>query len=270
MGKQYFSHDIDSRSDKKIINLMFKHEWAGYGLYWAVVEFLHANDNCLSKDDLPCLAKNLNAEIEFLEQIIFNFDLFFVEKNKIYSKRVAKNLKQQKEISKKRKQAANKKWQSFREDANAEQMQSKCNAIKVNKIKEKEIKRKENNISYLEKKADPFINPSKDFFLNESEKVFNKRPRLNPAECNRIIEIASDNSDFKEVLPIALNKLANIKWEFKDGIKKPNVNWLLKDNNFERILNGEFDNQDSDEDLFKDIRAKEQAERERRNNANKE
>jgi hypothetical protein len=33
--------------------------------------------------------------------------------------------------------------------------------------------------------------------------------------------------------------------DFGDGIKfKPSVNWLLKDNNFERLLNGEFDKEE--------------------------
>lgn len=90
-----------------------------------------------------------------------------------------------------------------------------------------------------EKKLDPFINPIKTFFIEECQKQLKKMPRLSSFECNRLIELASENSDIKELIPVAISKLKGIK--FDDINFKPSVNWLLKGNNFERVINGEFD-----------------------------
>lgn len=144
--KEYFSHDIDARNDKKIAKLMFKFDWKGYGIYWGIVEFLHNNDNVINQDELPVLAKNLNCDFDILKSIVFDFELFFIEKNKIFSKRIAKNLKQQKEISKKRKEAINKRWQSKQVDTNVLQTEYKSNTIKVKESKVKESKVKEKDI----------------------------------------------------------------------------------------------------------------------------
>ena len=92
-------------------------------------------------------------------------------------------------------------------------------------------------------KPDPFINPIKTFFISEFENVFGVKPYLSRTECDRLFELSADNPDLKEVLPKVLVSLKNL--DFGDGIKfKPSVNWLLKDNNFERLLNGEFDKEE--------------------------
>ena len=46
----------------------------------------------------------------------------------------------------------------------------------------------------------------------------------------------------REIIPIAISKLKKIS--FNDINFKPGANWLLKSNNFERIMNGEFDTED--------------------------
>lgn len=100
-----------------------------------------------------------------------------------------------------------------------------------------------NIISLPEKKLDPFINPIKTFFVEEYQKVFKKTPRLSSFECNRLIELASNNEDIKELIPIAIQRLKKI--DFKDINYTPSANWLLKGNNFERVINGEFEQQKS-------------------------
>lgn len=90
------------------------------------------------------------------------------------------------------------------------------------------------------KKIDPYINPTKTFFIKEYEKIFNKRPFLYSQDCNRLCELAADYEDIEELIPQALEKLSKIKFEGIDF--KPSASWLLKDNNFERVMNGEFDN----------------------------
>jgi len=110
----------------------------------------------------------------------------------------------------------------------------------------KEIKNEKNIISLCEKnekKLDPYINPIKTFFITEYTKVMNKKPFLSNQDCHRLIELAADNPDIRELIPIAIKKLKAIKFEGIDFT--PSANWLLKDNNFERVMNGEFEKQKS-------------------------
>ena len=86
--------------------------------------------------------------------------------------------------------------------------------------------------------TDPFLNPIKETFLNEFEKQTGKRPRLTLQECNKLIELSEEQPDFLELIPEAIKKLTEI--DFKAINFKPSANWLLKDNNFVRVLNDEF------------------------------
>ena len=109
-------------------------------------------------------------------------------------------------------------------------------------------KKKENYIK--EKKVDPFINPIKTFFTEEYQKVFKKTPRLSLLECNRLTELASENPDIEEIIPIAIKRLKSI--DFKDIQFTPSASWLLKGNNFERVINGEFEPKKTEYDRLKE------------------
>ena len=98
-------------------------------------------------------------------------------------------------------------------------------------------KDKEKNINKV-KKLDPYINPIKSFFLEEYQKVFGNKPMLSNQDCNRIVELAADNENIRELIPLAIARLKCIN--FGDIGFKPTANWLLKENNFERVINGEF------------------------------
>ena len=92
------------------------------------------------------------------------------------------------------------------------------------------------------KKQDPYINPIKTLFISEYEKTFNTRCYLSAQECLRLTELASEYSEIREIIPVAISKLKKIS--FNDINFKPKASWLLKSNNFERVMNGEFDTED--------------------------
>ena len=93
-------------------------------------------------------------------------------------------------------------------------------------------------VYFQKKKFDPYINPIKTFFIEEYSKIFGNKPMLSNQDCNRLVELSADNSDIRELIPIAIARLKCIK--FGDIGFKPTANWLLKENNFERVINGEF------------------------------
>ena len=89
------------------------------------------------------------------------------------------------------------------------------------------------------KKHDPYINPIKTFFITEYQKTFNTRPYLSGQDCLRLTELASEYPDIRDIIPIAISRLKKIS--FDDINFKPTASWLLKSNNFERVMNGEFE-----------------------------
>lgn len=92
----------------------------------------------------------------------------------------------------------------------------------------------------LMQKGNNFINASvKKSFETEYKKVFKKPPVLMKEEYTKLQEIANTVTDFEQILPKIISKLSELK--FYDSGYKPTANWLLKDNNFARIANGEFD-----------------------------
>lgn len=121
-SKPYFSHDIGTKSDEKIIRLMFdfrksKNEFpedilkelvahAAYGIYWEIIEYLH--ENSLNVDELDMLADELRIDSKILERILTYYDLFKIIDGKYISERVLRNLKLQEEKSEKARQSANK------------------------------------------------------------------------------------------------------------------------------------------------------------------
>lgn len=111
------------------------------------------------------------------------------------------------------------------------------------KNKEERIKNKEEKekINKKEKKVtlDPFCNQTKNLFLREYEKKFGVTPYLSRDECLKLVELSVDINNFENLIPEALARLKLL--EFPDIDFKPTANWLLKANNFVRLLNGEFE-----------------------------
>jgi hypothetical protein len=138
----YFSHDYNSRNDHKIKKLVSKHGYLGYGLFWAIIEDLYNNANAL-QTDYESIAFDLRTSENIIESIINDFDLFVIEADNFGSLSVQRRLEERDAKSLKARESAYKRWNKDKENANALQTDSECNAIKerkVNEIKEKENK----------------------------------------------------------------------------------------------------------------------------------
>lgn len=102
----YFSHDISSRQDKSIILLLDDMGYEGYGLFWAIVEFMHRNSLSVGEERLV-VGKEYAEKVY---RILNEFKLFRVENDEYISDRIQNNINKQKEKSNKAKVAANVKW----------------------------------------------------------------------------------------------------------------------------------------------------------------
>lgn len=93
----------------------------------------------------------------------------------------------------------------------------------------------------IDKDINKYIYIKDDFlkiFLKEYEKVFINVPILTNSMKDKIIEIMSNNPNIKDRLGKIFQELKDTKFEFKNGTVKPDLTWLLKENNFCKIANG--------------------------------
>ena len=147
MKKTYFNHDSNARNDYRIIKLRAKLGYEGYGIFWSLLEMLFIEENKICIEDYDALAFGLQCDANKLKQVIEDFDLFVIEDNCFYSKRLNNHIEEINNKSIKAKENANKRWNN----ANAMRTQSDCNASKVNKsISKSKVKKSNyyNDISF--------------------------------------------------------------------------------------------------------------------------
>lgn len=166
----YFSHDYDSRSDPKIKKLMVKHQWAGYGLFWAIIEELYKNANALPTD-YESIAFDLRSDENLIKSVILDFELFEVNDSLFSSKSIKRRLLIRELKSEKARQSAQARWKNVNaneQNKNANALLTECdsNAIKDSKRKDSKRKKIINKGSHLFSESDFFdINNFKEQFL---------------------------------------------------------------------------------------------------------
>lgn len=93
------------------------------------------------------------------------------------------------------------------------------------------------------KKMDPYINPINEIFSKEYQKVFKNKPYLLNNQRNKLVELAAEIEDFRETIPVVIEKLKNIDFDLPNFTA--NYTWLLKDDNYIKVLSGTFDKKKS-------------------------
>ena len=110
MKKTYFNHDSNARNDYRIIKLRSKLGYEGYGIFWSLLEMLFIEENKICIEDYDALAFGLQCDANKLKQVIEDFDLFVIEDNCFYSKRLNNHIEEINNKSKKAKESINKRW----------------------------------------------------------------------------------------------------------------------------------------------------------------
>jgi hypothetical protein len=144
--------------DPKINELLMNHGFEGYGIFWALIEYLYLNENYL-KCDYKKLAYKFRMDEAKLKSVINDFGLFVIDGENFYSNSINRRLGIRNEKAEKAKKSAEKRWgnssnnaNALKNDANASEIHANAseihaNALKNDAIKErkgKEIKLKEN------------------------------------------------------------------------------------------------------------------------------
>ena len=184
----YFPHDSNARNDNKILNLRMSLGAEGYGIFFMLLERLREEEEYMSVKDYNAIAFDLRVDTSKVKKVVEDFGLFvFTDDGEyFYSESFLRRMgfkdAKKKEISEKRKAAANKRWSmeksknnddNINKNANAMQMHAKImqNDAKKRKgkeRKEKESKERENIYTTLIKLLKH--KPDKPLFISLSQK----------------------------------------------------------------------------------------------------
>lgn len=170
MKKTYLQHQSNSFTDIKIIKMRSKLGIESYGIFWALLELLFNEENKLCVDDYSVLAFSLQCDADKLKSVIEDFDLFIIEDNCFYSKRLNEHIDTINSKSLKAKESVNKRWEKIRtnNDSNTSRVyksiedNSKVDKSKVNK----RVIEFKNSINQIEGVNN---NDKENFFLYWSE-----------------------------------------------------------------------------------------------------
>ena len=76
---QYIPHEVSMRNSSEVMNLIENEGMEGYGIYWALMEYLRTQDGYIGKMEvLKSLARQLRIRLPKLHRIMQNYGLFCV------------------------------------------------------------------------------------------------------------------------------------------------------------------------------------------------
>ena len=83
---QYIPHEISMRSTTEVMNLIEKEGPAGYGIYWALMEYLRVQDGYIGDiQALKTLKRELKIRQTKLDKVLYGYGLFVCNGNTFYS-----------------------------------------------------------------------------------------------------------------------------------------------------------------------------------------
>ena len=224
----YFSHDSNARNDQRLMKVRMKYGMEGYGIYFGIIELLReTEDYTLTFNDLESLSFDLRTDLNKVEDIITNYNLFVIKGSTMfYSKSLKKRLecmdrKKQKRIEAGRLGgiASSKVKQKLSIDK--AQNKTKQKETKINNIKEREIKFKNQVFKFTHTKTGkPLYNKNllEEFYLYWSE----------PNKSNTKM-----NYELKPTFDIGRRLATWVKNDFNNNIKnniKNNISYKLDAN----------------------------------------
>ena len=157
---QYIPHEVSMRNTTEVMNLIENEGMAGYGIYWALLEYLRTQDDYVGDlRVLKSLARQLKTKLAKIESVLNGYGLFIVTDYTFRSRKLESAMKpledKRKAMSKQNvgKVEANRKQNEVKPEA--ERNQVPCNTLKTNaemvlsKVKESKVKKSKEITSSL-------------------------------------------------------------------------------------------------------------------------
>ena len=91
---QYIPHEISMRNTTEVMNLIEKEGPAGYGIYWALMEYLRVQDDYIGDiQALKTLKRELKIRQTKLDKVLYGYGLFVCNGNTFYSPKLNEVMK---------------------------------------------------------------------------------------------------------------------------------------------------------------------------------
>lgn len=255
----YFSHDSNSRNDEKLLAVRMRLGAEGYGVYFMLLERLREESDYMSIKDYNMIAFDLRVDSKTIKSVVEDFGLFvFTDDGKyFYSESFNRRMKLKDESKQKRSEAGKKgmksRWQKdndnnvIKTDNNVITKQEKIITSKVKESKvniistDVDISMSEMQASRTREQID--YKKLVSFFNAETKGVFGEiRYPLSAKRQDsiraRIREYGKES--FVEVIKKAMSS-DFLKGNNQRGFKAT-LDWLIKPSNFQKILEGNYDN----------------------------
>ena len=229
--KEYFQHDFNARSDRKLVKLAMRHGMTGVGVFWCITEMLYEESGRIMLSECERIAFELRVQCDIVESVVRDFELFECDENAFVSHSVNRRIQQQINVSNGAKKASQTRWEKFKnqqvEDSNANAMRThdNRNAIKEKKRKEKESKLLMNDVvptsTQIEKVEDLKI----DFF----EKLSQYREKYSETMLINFANYWSEK-----------NQKGKMRWQLEKTFEIPNrlATWHRNDSKFSKPISG--------------------------------
>ena len=91
---QYILHEVSMRNTSEVMNLFEKEEMMGYGIYWALMEYLRVQDDYVGDiRSLSTLKRELRIRQSRLDKVLHGYGLFVCNGNTFYSPKLNEVMK---------------------------------------------------------------------------------------------------------------------------------------------------------------------------------
>ena len=91
---QYIPHEVSMRSTSEVMNLIEKEGMAGYGIYWALMEYLRVQDDYVGDiRSLSTLKRELRIRQSRLDKVLHGYGLFVCNGNTFHSPKLNEVMK---------------------------------------------------------------------------------------------------------------------------------------------------------------------------------
>lgn len=186
----FFRHYVNAKQDEKIIQLLRKEQWQGYGIYWALLEFLTPIKDHKAKCEYDAIAWDLRVDEEIIKRIVENYGLFVVKNGYFWSKSLTSQLDETAENIKRKKAAASRAGKSSAEKRKAANTNSNDSSTDV----------AENPTSVATDDGSPLINDIHDIHEIDREDIFpsNEAKNLPSSSSVEVCEPSTSKSKEEE------------------------------------------------------------------------
>ena len=91
---QYIPHEVSMRTTSEVMKLIEKEGMTGYGIYWALMEYLRVQDNYVGDiQALQPLKRQLKIRQTKLDKVLYGYGLFVCNGNTFYSPKLNEVMK---------------------------------------------------------------------------------------------------------------------------------------------------------------------------------